>query len=159
MARALLILANDTIRAKAIHWIKHLPEGTRVEFKGPKRTLPQNDLFWSLLTEVATQKTHGGSKYSPDQWKVIFLHAIGREVQFIPALDGKGFIPWGQSSSDLSKSEMTDLIEFIYSWGAENGVQFKEFGDTKSTRVAEGRPVPRVTTDRAVTYQERENEN
>ena len=39
------------------------------------------------------------------------MHACRREVQFIPALDGQNFIPWGQSSQDLSKDEMSDLLE------------------------------------------------
>lgn len=80
--------------------------------------------MWSLLTSVAEQCQHNGRRYTPDQWKVLFMHACGREVQFIPSLDGATFIPWGQSSSDLSKQEMTDLIEFILAWGAERGVTF-----------------------------------
>jgi len=79
-----------------------------------------------MLSEIATQKLHAGRKYTPDQWKVLFMHACGREVQFIPSLDNSTFIPWGQSSSDLSKEEMTALIEFIFAWGAENGVTFHE---------------------------------
>ena len=61
-----------------------------------------------------------------DEWKILFLHALGRETRFIPALDEKTFIPIGQSSSDLSKSEMTDLIEMIAAWGAEHGVTFHD---------------------------------
>jgi hypothetical protein len=82
--------------------------------------------MWAMLTDVAEQAEHNGRRYTPDQWKVLFMHACGREVQFIPALDGSTFIPWGQSSSDLSKQEMTDLIEFIFAWGAEHGVAFQE---------------------------------
>jgi hypothetical protein len=126
MSRALIILANDAARQKAAGWIAKAPPMTRIEFKGPKRTLEQNARLWAMLTDIASQKEHMGRKYTPDQWKVIFLHAIGREVQFIPALDGQGFIPWGQSSSDLSVKEMTDLIEFMFAWGAENGVTFYE---------------------------------
>ena len=124
MSRALLILDSPMSRAKAANLIGRAPTGTRVEFKGARRTLPQNDMMWSLLTDVASQKEHGGRRYTPDQWKVIMMHACGREVQFIPSLDGTTFIPWGQSSSDLSKGEMNDLIEFILSWGAQNGVVF-----------------------------------
>lgn len=126
MSRALLILSDKEVRQKARGWIEKAPMGTRVEFKGPKRSLPQNDHMWALLTDVATQKDHHGRKYPPEGWKVIFMHACGREVQFIPALDGKAFIPWGQSSSDLSKEEMTALIDYILWWGAENGVAFHD---------------------------------
>jgi len=126
MSRAVLILDSTTMRQRAIHWVSMAKDGTRVEFKQPKRSLDQNSLFWSLLTQVAVQKEHSGRRYTPDQWKILFLHAIGREVQFIPSLDGSTFIPWGQSSSDLSKEEMTALIEFIFAWGAQNGVRFRE---------------------------------
>ena len=54
------------------------------------------------------------------------MHACGREVQFIPSLDGSTFIPWGQRSSELSKEEMSELIDFIAAWGAEHTVIFHD---------------------------------
>ena len=126
MGRALICISGPASREKATHWITKAPTGTRIEFKAAKRSLPQNDRMWAMLTDVAEQKEHAGRRYTADQWKVLFMHACGREVQFIPALDGTTFIPWGRSSSDLSKAEMTDLIEFIFSWGAQNGVVFQD---------------------------------
>ena len=126
MSRALLILANDTVRKRAAQWIAGAPTGTRVEFKEPKRTLDQNAKMWSMLTDIASQKEHFGRKYSPDEWKVIMLHALGKEVRFVPALDGQGFIPIGHRSSDLSKSEMSDLIEMMTAWGTQNNVRFHD---------------------------------
>ena len=126
MSRALVVCYSQADRRKAADWCMKAPTGTRIEFKASKRTLPQNDRMWSMLTEVATQVTHLGNKYTPDQWKVLFMHACGREVQFLPGLDEKTFIPWGQSSSDLSKEEMSELIEFIFAWGAEHGVTFHD---------------------------------
>jgi hypothetical protein len=126
MSRALVVVKHAADRNLISRWADQVPEGTRVEFKKPKRTLPQNDRMWAMLTDIAQQKEHAGRKFTPDQWKVLFMHACGREVQFIPALDGSTFIPWGRSSSDLSKEEMTDLIEFMFAWGAENGVAFHE---------------------------------
>ncbi len=126
MSRALITLSAPADRDRATRWMRELPPGTRVEVKAPKRSLPQNDRMWAMLTDVATQKQHAGRKYTPGQWKVLFMHACGREVQFIPSLDNATFIPWGQSSSDLSKAEMTEMIEFIHAWGAENGVVFHD---------------------------------
>ena len=126
MSRAVLVMSSDDIRRKAANWCAKAPPMTRVEFKAPKRTLPQNARMWAMLTDIAGQKEHCGRKYSPEQWKVIFMHACGREVQFIPALDMSTFIPWGQSSSELSTPEMSELIEYILSWGAENGVTFHD---------------------------------
>lgn len=126
MSRALLTLANDLVRTRAKDWIDRAPVGTRVTFKAPQRSLDQNAKMWAALTDIAEQKTHNGRHYNTDQWKVLFLHALGREVQFMPALDGSTFIPYGQSSSDLSKQEMSDLIECMLAWGAENGVVFHD---------------------------------
>lgn len=126
MSRATITINGAADKARATNWIAKAPFGTRVEFKAAKRSLPQNDKLWAMLTDVAVQKEHAGRKYNSDQWKVLFMHGCGREVQFIPSLDNSTFIPWGSSSSDLSKSEMSELIEFISSWGAQNGVIFND---------------------------------
>lgn len=124
MSRALIVIRSDADRLRVTSLVAKVPFGTRVQVMGSKRSLPQNDLMWSLLTDVAAQKEHTGRKYTADQWKILFMHACGREVQFMPALDGTTFIPWGQRSSDLSKEEMSELIDFILAWGAENSVTF-----------------------------------
>lgn len=126
MSRATVILNSQPDRQKACNWALKAPAGTRVEFKEVKRTLPQNDRMWAMLTDFAQQAEQAGRKFTPDQWKVIFLHALGQEVQFLPSLDGQSFVPWGQSSSDLSKAEMTDLIELIFAEGAKRGVVFHD---------------------------------
>jgi len=124
MARALLVLDRPTMRAKALDWVQRAPFGTRVTFQGPKRTLPQNDRMWAMLTDVACQVSYHGLKLSADDWKLLFLDALKREVRMVPNLDGNGFVSLGRSSSDLSKAEMSELMEVIAAWGASQGVEF-----------------------------------
>lgn len=124
MTRATLVLATPGIRDKAHNWIDRVPAGTRVEFKAPKRTIPQNDRMWAMLTDVATQVPWHGLKLSPDDWKLLFLDALKREVRMVPNLDGNGFVSLGRSSSDLSKAEMGDLMTLIEMFGAKHGVRF-----------------------------------
>ena len=126
MSRALIVLNSRAERDRVAAWAAKAPTGTRVEFKAPKRTLAQNDRMWAMLTDIAAQKEHNGKRLTTEVWKVLFMHACGREVQFIPALDGATFIPWGRQSSDLSKGEMSELIDFMAAWGAENGVVFHD---------------------------------
>jgi len=126
MSRADLTLRDDSDRAKAGHWVRIAPAGTRVTFKKPKRTIPQNDLMWSCLTDVATQVTWHGIKLTPEDWKFVFMDALNRELRMVPNIDGSGFVNLGRSSSDLSKSEMTDLIEIIHMFGANHGVKFQD---------------------------------
>lgn len=136
MSRALIILHGAADRLRASRWISQAPTGTRIEFKDAKRTLDQNSRMWAMLSDIASQQEHCGRKYTPDQWKILFMHACGSEVQFIPALDGSTFIPWGGRSSDLSKAEMSELIEFMLAWGAEHGVVFHD--DAEPEKLPEG---------------------
>lgn len=126
MRRRQIVLHNDADRQTAIQWALTAPAGTRVDFKEKQRSILQNNRMWAMLGDIAEQKEHCGRKYHPDQWKALFLHSIGHEVEFLPALDKSTFIPWGQSSSDLTKGEMSDLIDFMLSWGAQNGVVFHD---------------------------------
>jgi hypothetical protein len=128
MSRAMLVLDTEFQRRKAQDWVWAAKNGSRVEFKGPQRSLDQNALMWSLLTEVATQLGWYGKRLSPDSWKLMFLDAWWREkkaeLNIVPNLDGTGFVNLSTSSSDLSKDEMSELIEIIYRDGAKHGVVF-----------------------------------
>ena len=126
MSRAALILASEGIRERAIRWCRSAPEGTRLEFREPKRTLGQNAKLWATLTEVSRQAEHNGRKYPADVWKIIFMHALGKQSAFVPSLDGTAFIPLGYSSSQLSKAEMSDLLELIHAWCAENAIALSD---------------------------------
>lgn len=126
MSRALVVIARASDREKLRRWIDAAPWNTRVELKGPRRTLPQNDRMWAMLTDVATQVRHNGLKLSADDWKLLFLDALKREVRMVPNLDGNGMISLGRSSSDLDKEEMGDLMELIAAYGARHGVIFND---------------------------------
>jgi hypothetical protein len=111
-------------RERAARYTHAAPWGTRIEFKAAKRTLPQNDKMWACLTDVSTQVVWHGMKLTPDDWKMIFLDALKRELRIVPNIDNDGFVNLSRSSSDLGKGEMADLIELILMFGAQHGVVF-----------------------------------
>lgn len=126
MSRFLLTIKSPDDRAKAARWAMKAPLEMRIEFKETKRTMPQNDRFWAMLTDVATQLPWHGIKLTPEDWKLVFLDALKREVRMVPNIDGNGFVNLGRSSSDLSVEEMTDLMEIIAAFGANHGVVFHD---------------------------------
>jgi hypothetical protein len=126
MSRALLVLSSREIRERGINWIRRAPADTRVEFKAPKRTLDQNSKLWASLSDVASQLLWHGERLKTEEWKWLFLDALKRETHTVPSLDGKGVVNIGRSSSDLSKSEMSDLIEIIHQFGANHSVVFHD---------------------------------
>lgn len=124
MGRATLVLINDDIRRKAVRWAQRAPAGTRIQFNAPKRTIPQNARFFAMLTDVATQLKWHGTTLSVDDWKLIFMEALHREMRIVPNLDNTGFVQLGRSSSELSVAEMGELMELISAFGANHGVVF-----------------------------------
>lgn len=130
MSRANLTLDSKARREQAIDWINRAPTGSRVEFKGPARSLDQNSRFWAMLTDCAVQGRIEGRRFNTEQWKTIFLHAYaeerGIEIKYLPRLHGAGMVPCGRSSSDLSVQEMSELMDFISAWGAENNIKFHD---------------------------------
>jgi hypothetical protein len=124
MSRALITLNSAADRARAAQWVAKAPTGTRIEFKATKRSLPQNDFMWSMLTDLARQLPWHGVKLTADDYKLVFLDALKRELRVVPNLDGTGFVNLGRSSSDLTKQEMGDLLELIREFGARHSVRF-----------------------------------
>lgn len=129
MSRAVLVLNTQRDREKAHHWVHTAPKGARLEIKEAKRSTDQNAKMWACLTDIASQVQWHGLKLSPDDWKLIFLDALKREVRMVPNIDGNGFVSLGRSSSDLSKAEMSDLIELIHAFGASHSVKFHGASD------------------------------
>lgn len=126
MSIALIIVRDPTDRLRVTSLAQQVPAGTRIEFKGAKRTLPQNDLMWAMLTDIARQLPWHGIKLRPSDWKLIFLDALKRELRMVPNLEGNGFVNLGRSSSSLSKEEMSNLVELMAEFGARHGVKFNE---------------------------------
>lgn len=124
MSRAVIVLHSQIEKARARAWIDQAAWGTRVTFAGPKRTLPQNERMWAMLTDVARQVKWHGQKLTADDWKVVFLSALKAELRMVPNLDGNGFVQLGRSSSALSVDEMSDLMALIEAFGAREGVTF-----------------------------------
>lgn len=123
MSRALINLKGSADRARAAALLAKAPLGTRVEFKASKRSLPQNDRMWAMLTDVARQLPWHGTRLTAEDWKLIFLDGLKGEVRTVPNLENNGFVSL-RRSSDLSKDEMSNLIDLIGAFGAEHGVQF-----------------------------------
>lgn len=124
MSRALLVLDSKARRAKAAHWLSVAPDGTRVEFKKPRRTLEQNALLWARLTELSEQLDWHGQHYTPEDWKDYLMHAL-RKARWMPDEDG-GMVPIGLRTSDLSKEEMGELIDLMEAFGARHDVTFTD---------------------------------
>lgn len=122
MTRQLFVLWNDEMRRKAASVIASAPKETRVEIAAPRRSVDQNARMWAMLADFAEQADHHGRRYSAEQWKAIFMHALGQEVEFVPSLDGRTFIPLSNRTSKMTVREMCDLQTLMEAEAAQRGV-------------------------------------
>lgn len=118
-------LAGPAQRDLAKRLIDAAPDGAVVNVRGATRTTAQSDKMWALLSDVARAKPLGRVLKS-EGWKALFLDMIDKKPSWEPNLDGTGVVCIGYKSSHLTKAEMSDLIEQIYSFGAEHGVLWSE---------------------------------
>jgi hypothetical protein len=115
-------LTGKNQREYATRLIAAAPDYAVVTIKAGDRTLPQNSLFWQMLTDISRAKPDGRN-HSPDVWKALMMNACGHAVQFTTGIDGEPF-PIGFRSSKLTKPQMSELIEFMYEYGSRHNVQW-----------------------------------
>ncbi len=125
MTRAVLILSNEAARAQALRWLTIAPDGTRLEFKAPRRSLDQNSLMWSRLTKIAQQVEWYGQKLSAEDWKDVFSASL-RKARVVPGIDQGSYVPLGMRTSDMTKEEMGNLLDLVDAFAAERGVMFRD---------------------------------
>jgi hypothetical protein len=124
MSRWQVTIWSQATRDKLCDFIRKAPKGYRVTLQETKRTVPQNDRMWAMLTCVSTQLVWHGQRYTPEQWKDYFVHSLSGGA-FMPAEDG-GMVPIGRSTSKLGKQEHSLLTEIIEGFAERQGVDLMQ---------------------------------
>ena len=117
-------LRGEHQRRLAHQLIDKAPINAVVKISPEQRSLDQNNKMWAMISDVSRQKPEGRT-HVPEVWKAIFMAACGHEVQFENGLDNKQF-PLGFRSSNLSKTQMADLIEYMYFYGSKHDIKWSE---------------------------------
>ena len=103
--------------------------------RSENRTLAQNRLMMSCLTDLSEQVDWFGRKLTKYGWKdFITAHIAGQDV--VPNMDGDGFVILGRGkpTSDMTIAEMTEVIDRCHAFGDLRGVKWR--------RTSLGRNVP-----------------
>ncbi len=101
-----------------------------------KRSQEQNQLMWSVLTDLSRQVMWHGQKLTKDEYKDLLTAGLKKQ-RAIPGIDG-GFVVLGSSTSKMTKQEMTDLITLAHAFGDEREVKWSP------TSVGEQHDVPKA---------------
>jgi hypothetical protein len=99
-----------------------------VEVKEEKRSLQANAMLHALLTDISRQVEWAGAKRSKDVWKRLlaaaWCRARGEHIEMLPAIDGHGVDLVFRRTSQLTKAECNELIEYVQAWAVDQGVKF-----------------------------------
>jgi hypothetical protein len=128
MPRAVVQIKGQADRNLIARWamdVQNVPAGTTVEFRAPRRSVDQNGLMWSLLGQISKQVDWYGQKLSSEDWKDVLTASL-RRTRVVPGIDAGTFVPLGMRTSQMTKEEISELLELIYAFGAERDVKFRE---------------------------------
>ena len=106
------------------------------------RTLEQNSKMWPMLGDISKQvvMTNEGymsqdeaigkdyfvmNRLSAEEWKQVFT-AILMGQKSVPNPEGSGLIILGTSTKEMSKANLSNLIELMYAFGSQHEVEWSE---------------------------------
>lgn len=124
-----LITAPEQIEP-ACRWLrdmasKGLAAGpVQVTIGRERRSLDQNAKLWPMLTDLHEQVDWYGNRPTAEEWKHIITASIQRQAVY-PGIDG-GFVVCGLSTSRMRKKQFCELVEAIYAFGDQQGVEWSE---------------------------------
>lgn len=117
------ILAHQLARTRALDAVRTAPDGWHVSVTEPRRNLEQNAALHARLTEIAQSREWAGRRWDVEVWKRLltaaWCRATGQQVLMLPALDGYGVDCVFRRTSELTRSECGELLEFINAWDAQ----------------------------------------
>lgn len=98
----------------------------RVTVEQETRSLDQNAKLHATLGEIARAVEWGGRKWDTEDWKRLLTAAWLRTKKeapvMLPAVDGAGFDVLYRRTSQLTKAECSDLLEYVIAWAADKGL-------------------------------------
>ncbi len=118
-------LVGPLQREHAKRIIDAAPDGYVVKVAAETRRDRQNAKLHAMLADIQRDVPDMG-RFSMEDAKLRFMHAMRDEMRFLPDLDGEGFFPVGQRTSTLTVNQFAGLIEILYHYGAKHGVNWRE---------------------------------
>lgn len=122
------IRLSPVTRQRVMQMIANAPDGYFVVVSEPTRSYEQNALLHKLCSDTSKQAPWSGKLRTTVDWKRLFVDGFLRIEQqgglpLVPSLDYAGVVPLGEPTRAMGVKRMTDLIDYIGSWCAENNIR------------------------------------
>lgn len=136
MAVQTYIIREERDRRFALVAVQRANIGMQIRISKPTRSDTQNAAIHACLTDIAAQLAwpppprNDGEFHDLTWWKrrltLGWLIETKQEKEIIQSLDEEEFAFLLPHTSDLNTEQCAALREWIYAFGATNGVKFKE---------------------------------
>jgi hypothetical protein len=98
-----------------------------LEIKAANKSRDQEQKYHAMITEIAQQAQHLGSKWDAESWKRLLVDQFCKDIGLktgvvIPNLSGDGIVQLGYQTRKFTKEQASQFVEWLYAWSAENGV-------------------------------------
>jgi len=141
--KAVFILAHHEARRRAMSAVADAPEGYCVTVAEPTKKREQEEKYHAMIGEIAAHCTHYGRKLNPESWKRLLVEAMvhilreeamaqgkpnpfPQDASLLPSLDGLRIVQVEVLTRKFSVDQASKFIDYLYAYGAERGVQFRE---------------------------------
>jgi hypothetical protein len=130
-------LVHATARQMASRACIHAPDGYVVEIKPAAKSRDQEEKYHAMIGDIAKQVRIYGREWDREDLKRLLVDQFVRDMQaagtplgkqglVVPSLDGSGVVQLGIQTRRFLKKEAIAFIEWLYAFGAENGVLWSE---------------------------------
>jgi hypothetical protein len=98
-----------------------------MEIKAANKSRDQEQKYHAMISEIATQAEHMGSKWDAESWKRLLVDQFCKDIGLktggvILNLSGDGIVQLGYQTRKFTKEEASEFVEWLYAWSADNGV-------------------------------------
>jgi hypothetical protein len=90
----------------------------------------QEEKYHAMISEIAKQAEHLGSKWDAESWKRLLVDQFMRDAgvggnRVLPNLDGTGIVQLGSQTRKFTKEQASEFVEWLLAWGAEHGITYE----------------------------------
>jgi hypothetical protein len=131
---------NDVARRRAADACLRAADNEEVVIRERTRSRGQEDTYHPMIRDIARQYPLADGEYLDEvEAKAYLAHSFSRarrimemppleqgSGRILTSLDGQGRCFIGIQTSKFTKSEASDFIEFLASFGAENGIVWSQ---------------------------------
>jgi len=98
-----------------------------MEIKAADKSRDQEQKYHAMISEIATQAQHMGSKWDAESWKRLLVDQFCKDIGLktgvvMPNLSGDGIVQLGFQTRKFTKEQASEFVEWLYAWSAEHGV-------------------------------------